>query len=67
VATSLAAAGLDVRDGESCALADGGEQFAAALVRVLRDGAPSLGQAGRRLAVERYSIEALTGLLAPGA
>jgi glycosyltransferase involved in cell wall biosynthesis len=64
VATPRAAAGLAVRDGEHCLLADGGEAFAAALVRVLRDGAPDLGQRGRALAAERYSIEALTALVA---
>ena len=44
IATPRAAAGLDVRDGEHCLIAEGGESFAAALVRVLRDGAPELGQ-----------------------
>jgi glycosyltransferase involved in cell wall biosynthesis len=63
VATPLAAAGLQVRAGEHCLLADGGEAFAAALVRVLRDGAPELAQRGRELAAERYSIEALSRLL----
>ena len=67
VATPLAAEGLEVRDGENCLLAAGAEQFAAALTGVLRDGAPGLGAAARRLAEERYSIEALTRLLAPGA
>ncbi len=64
VATSRAAAGLAVSDGVDCLLADGSEAFAAALVRILRDGAPSIGREGRRLAVERYSIEALSQLLA---
>jgi glycosyltransferase involved in cell wall biosynthesis len=64
IATPRAAAGLDVRDGEHCLLAEGGEQFAAALVRVLRDGAPELGLRGRELAAERYSVQALTELLA---
>jgi glycosyltransferase involved in cell wall biosynthesis len=64
VATPRAAAGLAVRDGEDCLLADGAEAFAAALVRVLRDGAPGLGQRGRALAEERYSIAALTALVA---
>ena len=65
IATPRAAAGLDVRDGEHCLIAEGGESFAAALVRVLRDGAPELGHSGRRLAEERYSIEALAELLQP--
>jgi polysaccharide biosynthesis protein PslH len=64
VATPRAAAGLEVRDGEHCLIADGGQEFAAALVRVLRDGAPSLARHGRQLAAERYSIEALSELLA---
>ncbi len=63
IATSRAVAGLDVRDGEHCLIADGAEAFAGALVRVLRDGAPKLGRRGRELAAERYSIEALTRLL----
>lgn len=64
VATPRAAAGLAVRDGVDCLLAEGAEEFAAALVRTLRDGADELGRNGRRLAAERYSIEALTRLLA---
>jgi polysaccharide biosynthesis protein PslH len=63
IATPRAAAGLEVRDGEHCLVADGGESFAAALVRVLREGAPELGRQGRELAEERYSIEALSELL----
>ena len=65
IATPCAAAGLDVRDGEHCLIAEGGESFAAALIRVLRDGAPELGRRGRELAAERYSIEALGELLRP--
>ncbi len=64
IATRQAAGKLAVRDGEHCLVADDGEQFAAALVRVLRDGAPELGVHGRALARERYSIEALAQLLA---
>lgn len=64
VATPRAAAGLDVQDGSNCLLAEGGEQFAAALVRVLRDGSPELGRRGRELATERYSVQALSELLA---
>jgi polysaccharide biosynthesis protein PslH len=63
IATPRAAAGLDVQDGVNCLLADGAEQFAAALVRVLADGAPELGRRGRELAAERYSVEALSELL----
>ena len=65
VATPLAAAGLAVRDGEHAVLAEGAEPFAQALTRVLRDGAPGLAARGRVLAEERYSIEALSALLAP--
>lgn len=64
VATRRAAAGLAVRDGEHCRLADGAEAFAAALADVLRDGAPELGRRGRALAAERYSIESLVPLVA---
>jgi glycosyltransferase involved in cell wall biosynthesis len=67
VATPKAAAGLAVLDGEHCVLAEGADAFAAALVRVLRDGAPGLGERGRALAAERYSIEALTALVAAAA
>jgi glycosyltransferase involved in cell wall biosynthesis len=65
VATPRAAAGLELRDGEHCLIADGADEFAAALVRVLRDGAPELARAGRKLVLERYSIEALSKLVAP--
>jgi glycosyltransferase involved in cell wall biosynthesis len=65
VATARAAGGLAVRDGEHCLIADGGEPFAAALVRALRGEAAALGRAGRRLAEERYSIEALVSLVRP--
>lgn len=64
VATPRAAAGLAVRDGEHCLLAEGAAAYADVLVRVLRDGAPGLGARGRALAAERYSIEALTTLVA---
>ncbi len=64
IATPRAAAGLDVRDGENCLLAEGGEEFAAAIIRVLGEGAPELGRRGRELAAQRYSVEALSKLLA---
>jgi glycosyltransferase involved in cell wall biosynthesis len=66
LATPRACAGLDVIDGEHCLVAEGGEAFATALSGLLRDGAPGLGERARLLAAERYSIEALTSLLAPG-
>jgi glycosyltransferase involved in cell wall biosynthesis len=65
IAAPRAAAGLELRDGEHCLIAGSAEEFAAALVHVLRDGAPELGRAGRQLAAERYSIEALSTLVAP--
>jgi hypothetical protein len=64
LATSRAAAGLAVSDGVDCLLADGAAEFAAALVAVLREGSPAIGARGRELAEQRYSIEALTRLLA---
>jgi glycosyltransferase involved in cell wall biosynthesis len=64
VVTRRAAAGLAVSDGVDCLLADDEATFAEAIVRVLGSGAPLLGERGRRLAEERYSIEALTRLLA---
>jgi glycosyltransferase involved in cell wall biosynthesis len=67
VATPAAVKGLDVRDGEHCLIADGAEAFATALVSLLRDDHGELGRRGRRLALERYSIEALAELLADGA
>jgi polysaccharide biosynthesis protein PslH len=63
IATSRAAAGLEVRDGVDCLIADGAERFAAALVRVLSDGATELAHNGREIVLERYSIEALSALL----
>jgi glycosyltransferase involved in cell wall biosynthesis len=63
VATTLAVAGLEVRDGEQCLVADGPEPFARAMVSLLRAPAPELGQRGRQLVAERYSIEALSKLL----
>jgi glycosyltransferase involved in cell wall biosynthesis len=63
IATPRAAAGLRLSDGVDCLIADGADAFAAALLRVLRDGAPEIARAGRRLAEERYSVEALASLL----
>ncbi len=65
VATPRAAAGLAVRDGEHCLIAESGQEFASALVRVLRDGAPGLGLRGRELVAKRYSVETLSELLRP--
>ena len=68
VATPRAAAGLEVRDGEHCLVADGPEAFAQALVSVMSEGpqARALGRRGRELALDRYSIEALGQLLSEG-
>ncbi len=65
IATRRAAAGLRLTDGVDCVLADGAKDFAAALTRVLRDGAGEIGRQGRRLAAEHYSIEALGRALTP--
>jgi polysaccharide biosynthesis protein PslH len=64
LATPRATAGLEVRDGEHCLIADGAEAFADALAGLLREGAPELGRRGRELVAERYSIEALSELVA---
>jgi len=64
VATPRAAAGLAVADGVDCLLAQDADAFAGALARVLRDGDAGLGARGRALAAERYSIEALSALVA---
>ena len=64
LATPRAASGLAVTDGHDCVLAEGETEFAAALVDLLGSGAPEIGARGRELASERYSIEALTRLLA---
>jgi glycosyltransferase involved in cell wall biosynthesis len=65
IATPRAVAGLEVRNGEHCLVADGAGEFAAALVSLLsKGGAPELGRRGRALVAERYSIEALGRILA---
>ena len=64
VATTRAAAGLDVRDGRDCLLASDATSFAAALVRLLGAWDAEMSRAARQLAAERYSIEALTQILA---
>jgi polysaccharide biosynthesis protein PslH len=65
IATARAAAGLEVRAGEHCLLAGDGQAFAAALVGVLRDGAPEIARHGRELVERNYSIETLSAILAP--
>jgi glycosyltransferase involved in cell wall biosynthesis len=63
IATQRAVAGLQLHDGEDCLIRDGGQAFADALAEVLRHGAPTIARAGRKLAEERYSIEALATLI----
>jgi glycosyltransferase involved in cell wall biosynthesis len=63
IATSRAVAGLQVREQEHYLPGDDATSFAAALVRVLREGASEMGRRGRELAAERYSIEALSALV----
>jgi glycosyltransferase involved in cell wall biosynthesis len=67
VATTLGAAGIDVRHGQNILLADEPEAFASAVSELLRDPslARSIGDAGRRLVESRYSTNVLVrGLLA---
>jgi glycosyltransferase involved in cell wall biosynthesis len=65
IATPRAVAGLEVRDGEHCLVADTAAEFAAALVAVMgAECSPELGERGRELAAERYSIQALGRILA---
>ena len=63
IATARAAAGLELHDGEDCLIAQDATAFAAALVLVLRDGAPELGLHGRAQVERNYSVEALSALL----
>ncbi|HEY8304215.1 MAG TPA: glycosyltransferase [Solirubrobacteraceae bacterium] len=63
VTTPRAAQALGLRDGEDCLFADGARPFANALVHVLRVGAPELGAAARKVAEERYSVQALARAL----
>jgi polysaccharide biosynthesis protein PslH len=65
IATPRATAGLALRDGDDCLVADSAASFAAALVRVLNGGAPELGRRGRELVERNYSVEALSALLEP--
>jgi glycosyltransferase involved in cell wall biosynthesis len=67
IATPRAVAGLEVHSGEHCLVASGADEFAAALVAVLREGAPEIARRGRELAARLYSIEALATILAPSA
>ena len=64
LATPRAVAGLEVLSGEHLLVADAGQAFADALIGMLRDDAPEPGQSGREIVAERYSIEALSSILA---
>ncbi len=59
VSTRIGAEGNDAADGEHILLADSAADFAAAIVRLLRnaDLARSIGASARTLAVEKYSWE----------
>lgn len=66
IATPRAVAGLQIRDGEHCLVADGAKTFARAVLEVMQGEAPrEMAKQGRRLAQDRYSIEALARTLAP--
>jgi glycosyltransferase involved in cell wall biosynthesis len=65
VATPRAGAGLELRDGEQCLLADGADAFAHAIARtMLEGGEPEIARRGRELAEREYSIETLERVLA---
>jgi glycosyltransferase involved in cell wall biosynthesis len=63
VATPLAAAGLEAEAGEHYLEAEEPDAFAAAVVRVMREGGAGLADKGRRLVEESYSIEALARVI----
>ncbi len=65
IATARAVAGLEVDPGVDCLVAEGADAFAETLVGVLRNGAPDVARAGRRLAEERYSVQALARQIRP--
>jgi len=67
VATPRAAQGLELTPGTDFLQGDDAASLAAALVRVLTQGADAVGAAGRALVERDYSIAALTALLAPSA
>ncbi len=64
VATPMAAKGLDVIPGQHYREGSEAEQFAQAILGVLRDGGQEQAAEGRRLAEREYSVEALAELLA---
>lgn len=56
VSTSLGCEGIDVKDGQHLLIRDDPQLFAGAVIRLLQDPQQraALGQAGRRLAIEKY-------------
>jgi polysaccharide biosynthesis protein PslH len=66
VSTTLGAEGIDLTDGQDIVLADAPELFADRVASLLADGPTRrrLGDAARRLAVERYSWRAAAAQLA---
>jgi len=66
VATPRAAAGIDGQPGIHFLQAEGPEQFAHTLAEVLTGGAAEVAAAGRQLAEERYSLQALAECISPG-
>ena len=67
VATSTASRGLAVTPEVDFRLADGPEQFAAQLARLLEEPDPEMGVAARALAEREYSVQTLVRLLGPQA
>jgi glycosyltransferase involved in cell wall biosynthesis len=65
VATPAATAGLELVPDLEYLEGDGAEGFATAVLRALDGDASKVVAAGRRAVTERYSVEALTRLLAP--
>jgi polysaccharide biosynthesis protein PslH len=65
VSTHLGAEGLETEHGRHILLADEPDRFADHVVRLLEDPAAAerLGEAGRRLAVERYAWSAAAGAM----
>lgn len=63
VSTTIGAEGLPVQDGENIALADSPSDFAERTVALLNDAGERarLGQAARRLVVEKYSWRSVAG------
>ena len=61
VSTSIGVEGLEVVDGKHLLIADTKDQFAKAVVRVLRDSelAAALSSEARKLVVERYDWDAI--------